>query len=278
MKASTLWAGLSVMLPGARRQEVAAGESAGPGLAAANGGSLADRLGSALWRDGRRAWTQATLATVVAVVILDLWIDHPLALYLNQNVPDWLGRAFRPITDLGRGEAYWAGGVFALLAGLMMPAFFTSVEGHAFCRRIKIAAIYYLSVMTVTGLGVLLLKLFFGRLRPKFLWKEEPSYGFFTFTADMGSLSFPSGHTTTAFTVAAALYIIFGRSTWPLFVIAALVGISRVVLHKHFVSDIVAAAFFSIAGAYLVQHWFLIRGLDPRWPRLPRHLARALPW
>lgn len=65
--------------------------------------------------------------------------------------------------------------------------------------------------------------------------------------------SFPSGHTSTAFTLALLLASIVKRNIWvyifPL--IAFFVGYSRVYLGQHFVTDVLAGIFVGIVSSYL---------------------------
>lgn len=65
--------------------------------------------------------------------------------------------------------------------------------------------------------------------------------------------SFPSGHTSTAFTVALLLASIMRRKIWAfaLPIIAFLVGYSRVYLAQHFVTDVVAGMSIGIVSAAL---------------------------
>jgi membrane-associated phospholipid phosphatase len=64
--------------------------------------------------------------------------------------------------------------------------------------------------------------------------------------------SFPSGHTSTAFTLALLLASIVKRNFWvyafPL--VAFFVGYSRVYLAQHFVTDVLAGVFIGIVSAY----------------------------
>jgi membrane-associated phospholipid phosphatase len=66
---------------------------------------------------------------------------------------------------------------------------------------------------------------------------------------DGGSLSFPSGHTSTAFTSAAVIYSHFGKY-WGLAAMSAAtyVGLSRLQENRHFPSDVLAGA---ILGSYI---------------------------
>lgn len=66
---------------------------------------------------------------------------------------------------------------------------------------------------------------------------------------DGAPYSYPSGHTSSAFTTAGVVYKHFGKA-WgiPAFALATFVGVSRLQENKHFVSDIFAGA---ILGTYV---------------------------
>ena len=75
-----------------------------------------------------------------------------------------------------------------------------------------------------------------------------------------GSSSFPSGHTSDAFTTATSLSLAFPK--WyviaPSYVYASLVGYSRMDLGVHYPSDVVAGAVIGAGSAYLcfkAQKW-----------------------
>lgn len=65
--------------------------------------------------------------------------------------------------------------------------------------------------------------------------------------------SFPSGHTSTAFTLALLLATIVKKNFWVYFfpIIAFFVGYSRVYLAQHFVTDVFAGMLVGIISAYL---------------------------
>ena len=76
--------------------------------------------------------------------------------------------------------------------------------------------------------------------------------------------SFPSGHTSTAFTLALLLAYIVHKNFWTFFfpTVAFFVGYSRVYLAQHFVTDVFAGMLVGIISAYLsllVYQYFIKR-------------------
>ncbi|HEV3218828.1 MAG TPA: phosphatase PAP2 family protein [Candidatus Acidoferrales bacterium] len=55
--------------------------------------------------------------------------------------------------------------------------------------------------------------------------------------------SFPSGHTITAFAITIALGTCYPAFQFPLLVVAASIGLSRIVLGMHYLSDVIAGTF-----------------------------------
>jgi len=93
------------------------------------------------------------------------------------------------------------------------------------------------------------LKYLFGRARPP-LFFDDGVYGFTWFADKDLYTSFPSGHATRAFAVCAALALLFRRYAVPLYAVAVLIGISRVLALRHYPSDVLAGAFVGVTAAY----------------------------
>ena len=70
------------------------------------------------------------------------------------------------------------------------------------------------------------------------------------------SPSFPSGHTSTTFAAAAAIGLLHPRLRWPLYAVAAIVGVSRVYLGVHYTLDVLAGAVLGIVVGLFVA-WSL---------------------
>jgi membrane-associated phospholipid phosphatase len=70
--------------------------------------------------------------------------------------------------------------------------------------------------------------------------------------------SFPSGHTLTAFSTAIVLTYIAKNKGWglPLFIIAVLIGYSRMYLSEHFLEDVLGGSFIGVSVT-LIWLWFI---------------------
>ena len=127
------------------------------------------------------------------------------------------------------------------LVGSMLLWFYLRYKAKqlAWADRVRF---FFLSV-AASGLAVIPLKLFFGKARPSKLFDND-LYGFQWFAGPeaYGLHGFPSGHTTTAFSVATALALIFPRFAVLFYAGAALVGLSRIGVLYHYPSDVVAGA------------------------------------
>lgn len=109
--------------------------------------------------------------------------------------------------------------------------------------------------LSFTGSIIIILKWIAGRHRPGDLFNHG-YFGFDYFGVGYELTSFPSGHTQTAFTLATALTILYPRWGIPLFIIAGLVSISRIILTSHYLSDVIAGAGVGILCTLAVKYYF----------------------
>lgn len=86
------------------------------------------------------------------------------------------------------------------------------------------------------------LKWMIGRSRPKLWYSDELiSCRFFSFSPDFQS--FPSSHAFAIFTIATTCTIMWPKHKMWIFLGAGILAMSRVILHQHYLSDVVFGAF-----------------------------------
>jgi membrane-associated phospholipid phosphatase len=110
-----------------------------------------------------------------------------------------------------------------------------------------------LGAQLLVGLTVQVLKHLIGRPRPRFAHADEFTLGP---SLDTGLDSFPSGHAINSFAAAAVVGRFVPKVGAPLFFIAALVGISRVMRGSHFPTDVYVGAVLGVLIGGLVAAGF----------------------
>lgn len=108
--------------------------------------------------------------------------------------------------------------------------------------------------LSASGLISIPIKWLVGRYRPSML--EKGFFGFNYFGVGYELTSFPSGHTITAFSLAAAVSILFPRLSILAFVAAVSIGISRILITSHYLSDVIAGAGIGILSTMIVKYIF----------------------
>ena len=189
------------------------------------------------------------LSVTLLIILSILFIDKPLALLINNYKDTTLETwriLFKKIEFLGDSATYLVpSGVVVLFSLLYRKrvenAPVTTIQ-RRFQRVHSQALLLFISV-AATGLLVNIPKYVFARTRPRVLFRDD-IYTFEFFKAGSDFTSFPSGHTTTAVTVAVVLGTLFPKARWYLYTVAALVGIERVLLGSHYPSDVLAGALF----------------------------------
>jgi membrane-associated phospholipid phosphatase len=179
-----------------------------------------------------------SILLVAAVALSYHLIDRPLILFLQSLDPEVI-EIFQWVTILGISTGY-------LVVFLMLFFFF-----KYFLRRSVIAnrSLFLFAAVVLSGLATNLIKPLVGRLRPKLLF-EADLYGFEPLRIGYEYNSFPSGHATTVFALAAALSYFFPRWRLPLFSFAAVIGLSRMIVGAHYLSDVMAGAYVGVMTVF----------------------------
>ncbi len=180
---------------------------------------------------------------LVLVAVSYFYWDIPLVMYckgLNSSIVD----IAQIITILGESRWYYI---------ILVPAFVY----FCFLAKNKLWSMRILFLfisISAAGLISTLIKWLVGRYRPSML--DEALYGFNFFGAGYELTSLPSGHTVTAFSLAAAVSILFPRVSIAAFIIAISIGMTRIVLTSHYLSDVIAGAGIGILSTMLVKYFF----------------------
>src|SRR5437879_6814521 len=208
------------------------------------------------------------LAAAVLVALAMLAFDMR-AMRFAHTLPLWVVDTFNEITDFGQGGWFLIPiGTFIVLAAILTTQAAGRIGNLVIVSLIVRLEFIFLAV-ALPGLTVTIVKRLIGRVRPSELgpfaympWSWQPAYA-----------SMPSGHATTAYAAAIAIGAVWRRARVPMWIFAAVIALSRVVITADYVSDVVAAAFVGAFGAILVPNWFAPRRLG--FVAEPRHGAPA---
>lgn len=181
-----------------------------------------------------------------------------LVLELGLRRAEWSNALFRLVTRMGE-EPFWVGALILLL----------------FVR------IRYSLLLLATGLSTLAItygtKNYFLHDRPSAYFKnlgQDIEAIFVPGVEVWGKLSFPSGHSISAFALYGTLAFVIQRKWWGLLcgLLAVGVAFSRVYLVQHFLQDTVAGAAIGLVAA-IIMFWLSTKVPEHMW--LDRPIIRV---
>mgnify|MGYP002409371894 FL=1 len=164
--------------------------------------------------------------------------DNYLIKLINHRIKnDFLDKFMYRITDLG-------GAIFSTIFALVLVLF-----GNDFIRLIGLEA---LVVMGLSQIVVQSLKLILSRQRPYKIIEQLHTFGI-----NLKDYSFPSGHTTASFSIATVLALNIPIISLLTFLIATIIGMSRIYLGVHYPTDVVAGIILGVGSSILVHMYVL---------------------
>lgn len=179
---------------------------------------------------------------VTAVILSYLYIDQPIAWFFHAQNLDAYNYILKHITNLALSGFY-------LVSLLLLAVIFKFV----YRNKIWEERAWFLWLCVVIPSSItLILKVIFGRARPELLIHSN-IYGFLGFQNQAQFWSFPSGHTTTIMGLSFGLAFLFPRYKYGFVLAGLLIAFTRVILLRHYLSDILIAtylAFFEVALLY----------------------------
>ena len=198
------------------------------------------------------------VAFAVLFVLLMAFADAR-AITWARGLPGGVVETFRWITDLGKAAWFLYPLPALMILLLLVPrdlprsaqATFTAVFARVAFLFFAIGVPYWFNAA---------LKQVIGRARP-FVGGSADPYLFRPLSWGPEYASLASNHTVTVCAVAIAFGALWPRLRPLLWLYAALVGVSRVIVIAHHPSDVLAGGVLGICGALLVRNYFAARGL-----------------
>ena len=182
---------------------------------------------------------------IILIIFLSLFSCHAMAQHADLTI-------LEAINPRDPNSGYW---IQTSASAYWLPAaFVVGTLGWGFVhhnRKVKTRG--YEAVISIGGATLLseVMKRIVDRTRPADRYPMEV----FAYSSEHGR-SFPSGHTTAAFSTATTISLEYRRWYFvvPAYLWAASVGYSRLYLGEHYPSDVLAGAAIGIATGYL-SHW-----------------------
>jgi membrane-associated phospholipid phosphatase len=203
-----------------------------------------------------RNWPYHALL-VGAVLIIVLPFDHKLSL-LATGAPPLVVAAFNDFTRWGMAD-------WILIPSLLVVALVALAARLERRRRQRLALFRLVEIFGFVFVGVAapslvanLLKHLIGRARP-YVFDEYGLFGLHPFMGNFYFESFPSGHSTTAASLAIVVVVMAPRLWPPAFVYALAIMASRVIIGAHYPTDVLAGMVTGSIGAYAVRNYFARR-------------------
>ena len=194
----------------------------------------------------------AIVVVGATMVLFDAW-----AIAQQRKFPAWVVQVFQEITDFGKsGWFLWPAAFLVMAAAaLARPALGRLANLVILSLVVRLEFVFF--AIGIPGLTVSIVKRLIGRVRPS----DWGPFHFVPFSWRPDYAAMPSGHSTAASAAALAIGAIWPRARAPMWIYAGVIAVSRVAVHAHFPSDVIAGAFVGIFGAILVRNWFAARRL-----------------
>jgi membrane-associated phospholipid phosphatase len=196
--------------------------------------------------------------------LLILFIDRPLSDFMRalDSTHHALIDFFRAYTDYAKSKWYLWPSAFGILACALLLRTPIAAMRRAAMRRAGHNLLFLFASIALSGIATDIIKPILGRARPVEILRDH-LYGFrpFTFHAAMNGM--PSGHATTAAALAATLVILYPRGRIFWLILGAALGLSRVMVNAHYLSDVVAGTLVGGLVTLVVARFRDAQGMFP---------------
>jgi membrane-associated phospholipid phosphatase len=193
-----------------------------------------------LYKQNRYFFIGYFIFVIIALYILIFYSKADGFILMNPYHSSLLNCFFIPYTYVGDG--------FFIIALALVLFFF----------RKKYLSLMIISSYLLSGLFAQVLKSFISEARPAY-FLANTNYPYFIEHVTLHNYhSFPSGHSASAFALAAVLsFSVTNKNYSILFLLlAALVGYSRIYLGQHFMDDVFPGSFLGVVSAIICWMYF----------------------
>lgn len=186
------------------------------------------------------------------------YLDTQIALFFSRKDLEKIYYYSREITNIGYSAHYF---VIALI-GIVFSKFIYSRNKY-FQQKISQQknhniyqwSIFAIKTLLILGIPLNIIKAVVGRQRP------HASVDFYNLNFDMFSFhshwhSFPSGHSQVMFTVATLALLIWPNQKLVFITLALIFAWTRISIHQHFLSDVLAGAFIGHVGTLWIYYFW----------------------
>lgn len=187
-------------------------------------------------RLSKSSFVLAGLILVLALVSY-FWIDQSLSLFFNNDDLLPFRKTARAITDIGLGEYSFAVAILSFI-----------YASWAHRKWLKTWSLNYFLALVFSGVIGNIIKILVGRQRPH-VSDVFDAHIFVPISFDSYYQSLPSGHAQVVFCSATMLTFLWPRKALWIYIVAGILTFSRVVVHAHFLSDIMAGGLVGHLGA-----------------------------
>jgi membrane-associated phospholipid phosphatase len=183
------------------------------------------------------------------------YLDRNLALSIRYSISNHTFLTAEKLAKFGKGDIYF------IVLPLLVLLFKFILKNRKWTKN----CLFLLTAITVPSLLGLLIKIIFGRGRPKLLF-DDNLYGFNLFHTQAAYLSFPSGHSILITALMMGLAFLFTRY-WLIFVtVFLLISFSRIVVSAHYLSDVIGGMYLSILVVSWLHDKFFMRKQEVNLP------------
>lgn len=211
------------------------------------------------------AWTPRMTAFVLAALIIGFLAglaDEWSIIFIRESAAPVVA-VFGAITDIALARLYFYPAILlALAGGLVLGLSRRNRRSHKarfYLQIIFNQALFGAASILLVRVIIGLLKITFGRARPE-LMQPGRAYDFGFLEFDNLHWSFPSGHAATAGVITVILILWFPRLRLLALMLGVVLAISRVVIEKHYPSDVVAGFAIGALVTLFLARWLALHG------------------